>query len=248
MAKQKEELHLLATSKESAVSIYQEIHGIPAVNASPEKLSGLTEPRSNHPLRPAMWKDHQVVHNYGAKDGQRLVVTASDVVFKLNGKNNHKPGREDNAILTPEGNMHEGYIAEAQEWYKDPFIALWSVAFVFHNVNKLNRVAVVSIEANFPQGIPQDIVRKQYNSAMNTRLPLIELAPEYGATVSISNDGKTEQVPLDPLIAVQLIRDRVLTKEWQDQMQTITPSRVVRDEWGTRRGLVTLGLTRTPRE
>jgi hypothetical protein len=249
MARRKEIHDIIATSKIPTVEVMQLEYGFPVANVNPEHLSRSSEPIGADPRSQASWKANQIATLYKPELGKILSVHSADTVYLHNGIDEmHKPGNENGRLpfgtaIPSDADTHEHYIQEAQSLYGIPFSAVWANAHINHILHKLNRLASLQIQVDFPESIHPDRVRERYNPNVNTRILLAEEAQERRLPFYISNAGRGERVEIPSELALQLIVHRVLTKDWFDQLRTNTPASVFRDEFG-RRGEVVIDFAR----
>ncbi len=196
--------------------MYRQIYGEGFIHTDYEaEVDGKTEPASDNPLIPALWKMSEAAAVY-AKDpevAEQFMILATDVVF-MNPRReaSHKPSRD--------GIDQETLLADTQAWYAaDTFVVQWLVSHVVHEhvsggTNRSIGYQFV-IEGTFP-ALPAETVVANVNPEMNTRLPLIDLALEAGVAAQFvlttpALEGQAgERLNISAAEAFRLVVDKII--------------------------------------
>lgn len=193
---------ILGTAKERNIVTFQKLYG-PINTANPETIAGryIPEPRNIDPSVAARFKTNQLLENYPTVEGKPKVAFGADVVF-VNGTR-HLKSEAVGEDLAQE-------VEEAVAWYcQDAFIVHWLIAFAVEAEDGLKKIAVLDVEGQFNQPLPEAEVRQAFNPQINARIPLVE-AGTRGAQFRLSNSYRDESIDISQALAEQLVVDRVL--------------------------------------
>lgn len=143
-----------------------------------------------------------------------LLIFASDVNFKLNGKSHHKPIRTKKMLSAASVQDTASLVERIYDQYSQPFDASWHIAFGFFKGGHIRSSAPIIVEAHFPQEAVAYLQAHFDEFLAPTMSPGIQLF-ELGETLGIqfmlrhSDQEETSAVPISLAEAKQLVVDKV---------------------------------------